>query len=274
MAADPPTSAFFRRGATPLCASRYDQRLGYCLYVPDRKDLDGAPLVVAQHGTERNVLYYRDHLRPFAEEHGAVVLAPLFPAGIIDPDDLHNYKFVEYRGIRFDHALLAMVEEVAARHPVATDRFYLHGFSGGAQFAHRFLYLHPGRLAGVSIAAPGRITRLDDTLPWWLGTRDLVERFGISVDLDALRRVPILLTVGADDVETWEINNPGESNWMDGAEDTGKTRIERLRTLERNFRAHGLNVRFETVPGVAHRGSPLLPVVEHFLAGLIRGDKS
>src|SRR5262245_1299466 len=268
------TSAHYHRGATPIFASQYDQRLGYCLYVPEEHDLAGAPLVVAQHGTERNVLYYRDHLRSFADEHGVVVLAPLFPAGIIDPDDLHNYKFIEYRGIRYDRALLAIVDEVAARYPVASNRFYLHGFSGGAQFAHRFLYLHPERLAGVSIAAPGRITQLDDALPWWLGTRDIEECFGLPIDLDALRRVPVLLVVGEDDVETWEIDNPGESNWMDGVEATGKTRIERLRTLEANYRAHGLDVRFETVPGVAHRGSPLLPVVEDFLAGLLRGEKA
>jgi poly(3-hydroxybutyrate) depolymerase len=166
------------------------------------------------------------------------------------------------------------VDEVASRYSIATERFYLHGFSGGAQFAHRFFYLHPDRLAGISIAAPGRITQLDDAQPWWLGTMDFEERFGRPVDLAALRRVPVLMVIGDADVETWEINNPGERNWMDGTEKTGTTRIERLRTLEQNFRDHGLSVRFETVPGIAHRGSPLLPVVEDFLAGLIRSARA
>jgi poly(3-hydroxybutyrate) depolymerase len=263
------TSDVFRRGATPIFASRYDQRLSYCLYVPDSLPAAAAPLVVIQHGTERNAASARNHLSAFAEEHGAVVLAPLFPAGIIDPEDLHNYKFIEYRGIRFDLALLSIVAEVAARYPVAADRFYLHGFSGGGQFAHRFLYLHPDRLAGLSIGAPGRITLLDDTQPWWLGTQDLAERFGRPVDPAALRRVPVLMVAGEDDLDTWEINNPGESNWMDGAEKAGRTRIERLRTLEQNFRAHGIDVRFELVPGVAHRGSPLLPTVQRFFSALI-----
>lgn len=269
----PSPSTFWRRNV-PITASQYDQRLGYCLYVPEDLGGERAPLVVIQHGTERNAAIYRDRLRTFADENRVVVLAPLFPAGIIDPDDLHNYKFIDYKGIRYDHALLAMVDEVAARCPVAPEKFYLHGFSGGGQFAHRFFYLHPDRLAGLSIGAPGRVTQLDDGLPWWLGTKDVEERFGRPVDLDALRRVPVLMVIGEDDVETWEINNPGESNWMDGAEQTGGTRIERLRTLERNFLAHGIDVRFESVPGVAHRASLVLPVVKDFFAGLIRSARA
>jgi poly(3-hydroxybutyrate) depolymerase len=266
---DQPTSAFYGRGKTPVFASRYDQRFSYCLYVPEDPRPEKAPLIVIQHGTERNFLLYRDHLASFADEHGAVVLAPLFPAGIIDPDDLHNFKFIEYRGIRYDEVLLAMVAEVAERYPVDADSFYLHGFSGGGQFAHRFFYLHPERLAGVSIGAPGRVTQLDDSLPWWLGTKDFEERFGRPVDLDALRRVPVLMVVGDQDTDTWEINNPGEPNWMDGAEQAGETRIDRLQTLERNFVVHGIDVRFVLVPGVGHRGSLTLPPVRDFFSELI-----
>ncbi|MEU8635334.1 PHB depolymerase family esterase [Amycolatopsis sp. NPDC048633] len=267
-----PTTAYWSRGKTPVFASRFDQRLSYCLHVPENLG-PRTPLVVVMHGTERNFLIYRDRLQPFADEHGVVVLAPLFPAGLIDPADLHNYKFLEYQGIRYDHALLAMVEEVAQRYPIDPERFYLHGFSGGGQFAHRFFYLHPDRLAGVSIGAPGRITRLDDTQPWWLGTKDFEQRFGRAVDVEALRRVPVLMVVGDQDVETWEITNRGEPNWMDGAELTGATRVERLRTLERDFLDHGIDVRFELVPGVAHRGSPVLPAVQEFFAELIKARR-
>jgi poly(3-hydroxybutyrate) depolymerase len=268
------TSEFYHRGKTPVFASQYDQRFSYCLYVPAELGPGKVPLVVVQHGTERNFLLYRDHFASFADEHGVVVLAPLFPAGIIDPDDLHNFKFIAYHGIRYDEVLLAMVAEVAARYPVDAEFFYLHGFSGGGQFAHRFFYLHPDRLAGVSIGAPGRITQLDDSLPWWLGTKDFEERFGRRIDLDALRRVPVLMVVGDQDVDTWEINNPGESNWLAGAEQTGETRIERLRTLRRDFVNHGIDVRFVLVPDVAHRGSLTLAPVRDFFAELIRKEAS
>lgn len=273
MTTEQPTAAFYSRGKTPVFASQYDQRFSYCLYVPEDLGQGKVPLVVIQHGTERNFLLYRDHLASFADEHRVVVLAPLFPAGIIDPGDLHNFKFIDYQGIRYDKVLLAMVDEVAARYPVDAEAFYLHGFSGGGQFAHRFFYLHPDRLAGLSIGAPGRITQLDDSLPWWLGTKDVEERFGQPIDVDALRRVPVLMVVGDQDVDTWEINNPGESNWLDGAEKTGETRVERLRTLETNFVGHGIDVRFVLVPGVAHRASLTLPPVRDFFAELLQARR-
>jgi predicted peptidase len=265
-----PTAAFYQRGSIPIFASQVDPRLHYLLYVPKQlKDDDKAPLLVVQHGTARTAAKYRDHLKPFADEHGVVILTPIFPAGLIDPNDLHNFKFIEYQGIRFDRMLLSIVDEVAERFPVATDKFYLHGFSGGGQFVHRFLYLHPERLAAASIGAPGRITQLDDKLDWWLGTKGFEQKFGQKIDFDALREVPIQMVVGTEDVETWEINNPGESNWMDGVEKTGNTRIERLRTLEANFRSHGLNVTFDMVDGAAHSGSLMLPTVTKWMTSLI-----
>jgi pimeloyl-ACP methyl ester carboxylesterase len=262
---------FYRTGRTTVFAAGGDQRFSYCAHVPAGHGRETAPLplVVVQHGTGRTAAEYRDAFSEFAERHRCVVLAPLFPAGLVDPDDLHNFKFIEYRGIRFDRALLDIVEEAGERFNAATGRFFLQGFSGGGQFAHRFLYLHPERLAGVSIGAPGRITRLDPELPWWLGTGDFAERFGRAPDLDAMREVPVQMVVGEEDTETWEIDNPGGSNWMDGVQDTGRTRIERLRTLCADFERGGLLVRFDLVPGVAHDGMGVLHVVQDFLADLL-----
>ncbi|WP_031465128.1 hydrolase [Sciscionella sediminilitoris] len=260
------TKAFYRTGATTFFAARCDQRFSYSLFVPvscqetDRRH----PLVVIMHGTGRTAETYRDAMAEFAEENSCVVLTPLFPAGIIDPDDLHNYKFIGYRDIRYDKVLLDIVDEVAERFPVQRN-FLLHGFSGGGQFTHRFLYLHPGRLRAASIGAPGRVTLLDDR-DWWLGTGDTRERFGITVDPAAIREVPVQMVVGEEDTETWEINNPGDSNWLDGAEKAGRTRIERLRTLRDEFTRHGIEVRFDLVPGIGHHGPSVLPVVRDFFA--------
>ena len=150
-------------GGTPFFASQHDQRLFYALYVPKdhTPDAEPLPLVVIQHGTGRSAELYRDRWKEFAIEHRCVILTPLFPAGLMEPRELHSFKFLEYRGLRFDEELLHIVDEVAEGFNTRRDRFYLHGFSGGGQFAHRFFYAHPDRLAGVSIGAPGRITQLD-----------------------------------------------------------------------------------------------------------------
>ncbi len=262
---------FYASGATTVFASRYDQRFSFCLYVPAAHDPAGAalPLVVIQHGTGRRGPQYRDAFAAFAERHGCIVLAPLFPAGIDDPDDLHNFKFIRYGDIRFDEVLLEIVREVGERWGVHTGRFLLHGFSGGGQFAHRFAYLHPDRLAGLSIGAPGRITFIDRENPWWIGLKGFAEVFGHEPRIRELAEVPVQMVVGSADVETWEINNKGDANWMDGADAAGRTRIERLAALRENFTAHGIDVRFDVVEGVAHEPMKVIPAVQEFFAELL-----
>jgi dienelactone hydrolase len=265
------SAEYFFTGATTAIAAQVDQRFSYSLYIPTRRadDPERYRLVVMQHGTARTATRYRDAMIGFAEEQRVVVLAPLFPAGIIDPDDLHNFKFLEYRGIRFDLVLLAMIDEVSRRVPLETERFLLHGFSGGGQFAHRFLYAHPQRLLAASIGAPGRMTLLDDTTPWWLGTKDFARIFGKAPDIAEIRKVPIQLVVGDLDVEGWEINNPHDSNWVPGLEKQGKTRIERLRTLQKNLDDHGIATRFDLVAGAGHEGVRMIGVVSDFFASVL-----
>lgn len=262
--------AYYVSGATTMFASQVDQRFSYAMYVPRRDGTDKLPLVVIQHGTGRTAGKYRDQMIDFCERNAVAVLTPLFPAGIEDPEDLHNYKFIDYRGIRFDEILLAMIDEAAARVPIATEKFMLHGFSGGGQFAHRFLYLHPDRLSAVSVGAPGRITMLDPETDWWLGTRGMAEHFGIEVDLEAIARVPIQLVIGEHDVETWEVNDRTGSNWLDGLEKQGATRRERLESYRLNLEAHGIKPRVDIVPDVAHDGSAALPYACDFFASVLR----
>ncbi len=257
---------FYRTGPTPFFASRDDQRFSYCLYVPTahKEAAPGArlPLVVLLHGTQRSPERYRDAYRAFAEHHGCVVLAPLFPAGIVVPGDLHGYKRLEAFGIRYDQLLLQIVDEAGEQYRVDTERFHLTGFSGGGQFAHRFAYVHPERLASVSIGAPGRVTRINDDVPWWLGTADLAEHFGSPLDLAALRKVRVQMMVGELDTATWEIAEPG-------VEAGGETRVERLTTLRDNWAAHGIDVQFDVVPGLAHRGLLMTSTVQGFFADAI-----
>lgn len=255
------TTGVDARGPSPFFAAQVDRRFSYCLYSPAAPG--PWPVIVVVHGTQRMAERYRDAYRAFAEEHGCLVVAPLFPAGADEPGDLSGYKRLEFRGTRYDLVLLAMLDEVAAGFPVHLDRVHLHGFSGGGQFAHRFALLHPERLASVSIGAPGRVTRIDPDTPWWLGTADVAERFGRSLDLPELRRVAVQMIVGAQDTDTHEIAEPG----LDAG---GDTRIERLHALRSNFERHGVTVEFTVVPGIGHRGLQVQSVVQQFLAARLR----
>ncbi|EIM73550.1 hypothetical protein A33O_15286 [Nitratireductor aquibiodomus RA22] len=259
---------YYDFGQTTVYASRHDKRFAYCAYVPEDYEEDGHktyPLAVIVHGTERGMLAYRDAFSDFAEEHGVILLCPLFPANICFPGDLSSYKLLRAGDLHYDAVLLDMIEEMRGRYRIEGNRFMMYGFSGGGHFTHRFLYLHPERLLAASIGAPGIVTLLDFDQDFWVGVRDFEAVFGKAVDLDAVRGVAVQMIVGGDDTETWEITpEPGDAWWMPGAELAGKTRIDRLHSLKNSFDKHRIGVELEVVPGSAHDDRQLIVKVKEF----------
>lgn len=126
-----------------------DPRQQYFVSLP-RRIAHGVSLLVCVHGISRNA---EEHAAAFAERaanRGLVVVAPLF----------ERERFPDYqrlgrrgRGARADLALDAIVSEVGATAGVDVERFYLTGFSGGAQFAHRYAFAFPHRVAALALAA-------------------------------------------------------------------------------------------------------------------------
>ncbi|MEM7120474.1 MAG: alpha/beta hydrolase [Pseudomonadota bacterium] len=262
-------------GRTTFYASRFDQRFAYCLYVPRDYEENGSKtyhLAITVHGTGRNATGYRDNLADFADASDCIILAPLFPAGIVKPGDLSGYKLISSHGIRYDHVLLSMVDEVAEKYRVKADRFLLYGFSGGGHFTHRFFTLHPERLLAASIGAPGVVTLLDQTRDWWVGVRNIEAVFGKALDIQHMREVAVQMVIGEEDTETWEITiRPGSSWWMEDANMAGETRIDRINALRESYEAEGIAVRLDTVPGTAHDPDAVMGPVRRFFAEVLRG---
>ena len=71
--------AYYNSGPTPFYACAYDQRFSYCLYVPELPTSGRYRLIVLIHGTNRPAERYRDRFAAFGKEHGAIIMAPLFP---------------------------------------------------------------------------------------------------------------------------------------------------------------------------------------------------
>jgi len=261
--------ALYDFGPTPVTACKADPRFSYCLYVPKGLGKGGeAPeLVVTMHGTGRGFIGYRDAFEAFGRWNNCVILAPLFPIGVMGDSNRNGFKYMVEGAIRYDHILLAMVEEVAQAYGLRFDRFALFGYSGGGHFTHRFLMLQPHKLWAASIGAPGSVTLLDPTRDWWVGTRNMAELFGTAPDIEAMRKVAVQMIVGAADLETWEITHkPGDRSWMPDANRAGTNRPERLDSLRRNFEEHGIDVRFDLVPNMPHDGLKAISRVEDFFA--------
>ncbi len=264
---------------SPFAAAAADRRFSWSIHIPESaSSVDGRgrpralPLVVAVHGSGRGAASLRDRLAPFASARGCAVLVPLFPVGAVrsDDSDADDYKFIEGSGVRYDELLLSMIDEAAGAYPISTDRFFLHGFSGGGQFAHRFFYLHPDRLAALSVGAPGRATMLDDSRLWWTGTGGFEERFGSPIDMEALCAVPVQLVAGARDTEPLLWPELLAARAVD--DDAPPTRLSQLQTMQENFAAHGLSVRTDIVPGIGHDGEAVLGAVAGFFADFIEPD--
>jgi predicted peptidase len=112
-------------GRTTFYAARDDARVSYCLYVPERIQPD-AGCVAVIHGTDRIAQWYRDAFAGVGEATGAIVVAPLFPAGLTAPYELESYKLLS-PAYRSDRVLLGIMDEVGSRYDVDISRFALHG---------------------------------------------------------------------------------------------------------------------------------------------------
>jgi poly(3-hydroxybutyrate) depolymerase len=260
-------------GRTAVYAVRRDPRFSYCLYVPfGYRSGDVRPeLLVVVHGSPRTFMEFRDRFQDFGEGCNTLILCPLFPVGVNGDGNADGYKYLSEPGIRYDEVLVDMVAEVKERWALSCDRFGLFGFSGGAQFANRFLLLRPQSLWAASLGAPGSVTLVDDRHDWWVGVRDLQGLFGNALDLDALRRVPVQTLVGAADLDKNEITHrEGGRYFMAGANEAGASRPQRLEALTRSLCQAGVKVTHESLPGVGHDPWPIMDRAKPFLAGQLR----
>ncbi|CAK4024062.1 Hypothetical predicted protein [Lecanosticta acicola] len=279
-------------GKIPFRSCKTDPRVSYTLYVPEkykkvhealqRKDLahipPRLPLVVNVHGTRRDATGCRDSLITFADAHGVAILAPLFPAAMDNPLDLDSYKFLRSQSLRSDAVMLDILNEVSHMFPgVATDPIILVGFSGGAQFAHRFMYLHPERIAAVAIAAPGSVTKLESRENWPEGIGNVDEVFpGQGVDLEGIRRIgDVRLSVGAEDrgqdeeqleLQRWLAERASRADSGSARRLTQpQNRLEILKELQVDWMENGIEAELIAVPDVGHSYQDLIPSIVDWL---------
>lgn len=260
----------FLLGGFPITQSRSDPRVSYGVYVPkdhynelSNSTQEKLPLLANIHGTSRRMaaLQVDEQLPKLADEIGFAVLAPLFPAGIEGPNDISSFKVLHTDSLRSDFELLNILDEVAYRWPgIDTTRIYLSGFSGGGQFAHRFLYLHPDRVAAASIGAPGRVTYPDKSKSWPQGVSNVAnvgEIFNTTVNMTSLNEVSLQFVVGEKDTEIHGSSKFWEwlGEVMGSADDLppmNESRLDTVKKLRDTWTEAGVDSLLTIVPGVAH----------------------
>jgi len=296
--------ASFLVGHVPQMALQSDPRVSYSLYIPpepykllaanpDEDNATQLPLLVNIHGTRRNLSAIYGDLKTFADSIPCAVLQPLFPAGIEGPNDLDSYKRLASKTLNSNLKLLSILEEVGARWPnVNTEKIFLMGFSGGGQFAQRFLYIHPDRLSAVSIGAPGKVTLLDERQTWPKGIEDVRNVFSRSIDLSLITAVEIHMVVGSKDTgahggndfkqwqeetkkkttKTKDVDSDQENALATNidASEAGKGRLGTLQNVQNLWKDQGIDAHLDIVDGVGHSADGVRSCVLDFFRPLMQ----
>lgn len=206
----------------------------------------GAAPLVAIHGISRQADLHAALFAPAAAAQGRTVIAPLFDEGAWP-----GYQRLVARG-RADLALLSLLEELRVEGVLGGGKIALFGFSGGAQFAHRFAMLYPHMIERLCVASAGWWTFPDDApFPYGLGG---VWGARIAAGLPRFLSLPVTVCVGAGD------DAPDENTRSGAAIDAqqGRDRLTRARRWADALRAAATareiapRVKFVVLPDAGH----------------------
>ena len=263
-----------RDGRVVYCPHGPDRDLPYYLHLPHRAT-DASGVLVAVHGISRNA---REQVHAFgarAARLGLVTVAPLFTR-----ERFPGYQRLGHsrRGVAsFPHvALQNILEEVADATGADTARSFLFGFSGGAQFAHRYAMRYPDRVRAIALGSAGWYTFPDvgQPFPRGLGATPLAQ----GIDPVRFLHVPALVLVGENDDRRDRSLNTSRAIDLQ----QGRDRIERARRWTGAMRTlasrTGVDARLdmEVMPRCGHdftdcvRGGGLVERVLDFFATATR----
>lgn len=155
----------------------------------------GSPIIVSVHGISMNAAEHMVRMREVAQAVGAAIVAPCFRKELYP-----RYQQLQdgRTGTRADLALLDILADVRRRSGIRTRKIHLTGFSGGAQFAHRFAFRHADLVASCVSCAAGWYTFPDPDIAFPLGMAAGTGPDGRSAHAD-WRGVPHHVVVGSRD---------------------------------------------------------------------------
>jgi poly(3-hydroxybutyrate) depolymerase len=239
----PPTGRVLQR------VLQVDPMQEYLLYIPTSGGAQ-APIFVAVHGLACNPHELARVFAAHCEATGVVMLAPIFSTE--QHSDYQRLGRVG-RGVRADIALDRCVAEAVSLTNADAEQLHLFGYSGGAQFVHRYLLAHPHRVAAAVAASAGWYTFPDMKVRFPYGTRPQRRLPGVNFNPEEFLRVPVTVLVGQDDVQREHLRSTERV-----VRQQGVNRVERARNWVAAMRAAATAYGYEPrvccveIPGVDH----------------------
>jgi pimeloyl-ACP methyl ester carboxylesterase len=229
--------------------------LAYHAFVPP--DATVTPLVLVHGSSRRAVRMFREFL-PTALQLNVPLLAPMFTT-----ERFRGYQALAGADgpLAALDALLAAMQDARTGLGLPAGPVDLLGFSGGAQFTHRFAMVCPEQVRRAVVVSAGWYTGLRTSRPFPTGSGASPQSGGRPVDVEGFLRLPLRVMVGACDVR------------RDGALRTGRM-IDRRQGLDRLTRALRWTDHLEEE--ASSRGIPsavsfeLLPATGHSFPAAVR----
>lgn len=135
-------------GKTTLKKLKKQSKQTYYLYLPTQySSSDKWPLFIGIHAYTFDGRQAINFWKEFADAEGFILVCPNFPNG---------YQRLEGAT---DNRMIDIIEELKKDFRIDDKKVLMTGFSGGAQFAHRFVLRHPEYIQAVSIMAAGSYDR-------------------------------------------------------------------------------------------------------------------
>ncbi len=215
--------------------------LKYYLYIPEGCT-PSSKIFISVHGISRNAREHAELFSSYAERYGLILVAPRFTR-----KHFCDYQRLGQKGTcrRSDKVLHAIVKEVKTLTGNRTGKFLMFGYSGGAQFVHRYIMAYPDHVDRAVIAAAGWYTFPDPTLEYPLGTKTSSSMKDITMNAFRFLSVPVSVLVGELDNE--RDHDLRKSDYL--FHQQGLSRIERGRrwakVMKSAARTYNLNTSYE-----------------------------
>lgn len=207
-------------------------------------------ILVVVHGHSRSPALAEAFMEP-ATGDGYVLVVPFF-----DVEEFEDFQIL--RGSAGPRAAAdafnAVCEDVGRRFDVAPAPISLVGFSGGAQFAHRYAMCFPQRVATLVSASAGWYTMPDAQVGFPYGLAESADMPEGIRNLDDFLRLPIRVMVGENDSR--RDSSLRASVLID--ETQGQNRLERARAWVQAMHTVALSrglapaISIEVLPGTGH----------------------
>lgn len=211
---------------------------------------DHKRVLVVVHGISRQSEYMLRCLEVKAQELNYTLIAPVF-----GPWSYRDYQRLgrKGQGHRADIAFEAMLADVGEVTELKSP-VHLMGFSGGAQFAHRYAYSDPDRVCSLSLSSAGWYTDPKSHTRFPYGTAENKLLPGLSFDIDGFLTIPTQTMVGVDDTK----RDPAMRRSPKLDKQQGRNRVVRAqwfqKKIERLAIRKGIDTKhiFRTLPNTGH----------------------